>query len=1305
MFNKKAEISLLMLAIIGVVALLVGAGAIYFYQNGTPQDVYVTYSLEEEALQDAMINAPAITFNNITLFDSTQINLTSNTCSGSRYGMSILINPCIAQDVDGKDVVQYVNFTWNGGSSQDTDWVFIYDGILERGKMDAWLPQTVYWNESVAQNAWLNNHQIANVVGFANLGTPDNRCELGNQNNTQMFNVTRNLVNGTVLSQVYCFTSAVNQGGGTYALSGNYNQFVDVTKSKVEYDWRDISGQIEYMGYGLLNDERSYYKAQDVEFAPGQTVATRWTYTAQENSKRGKWHILGYDSSVGLVQSIVNDQYIYIDPWWNNNWEKKKLITNLSGNIITLRFPYDSDMQSNFADVRFIDNATESIELPYARIQFNATTATYKVQTNGSTSVYMYYDNPLASYTGNIVGVYHPNLLGAWFFDENYINSVNGFNATANNSMWIENGQNESFKWANASDSANTYIRAGTFTSPSEYTFVSKMRLNSGENQASVMSFTDTSYSNKHLYLETDGSLYHVVGTGGANAYPTLSFSNDGQWHTFVGTAKAGGNILIYKDSSASSASTGIATFGTSNTSFTLGGSFNNANSYGGRQWGGAMDYALYLDKQINASDVDWIINQKAPYAIYGAEQVSSGLSLALGYPADAQLFNTLGITFNATLTPTSINNTNATITVWNASSSVIFTQINIVLGNTTNTTNWSNTFTQDGVYTWNVVGCGSDGVTSQCSYDVNRTFTIDTTAPSLSILQPSNYQFFITPTFPYNVLLNSTASDLNLGSCWYRTSENATNTTFTCNALTNVTFNSFGNKTIFVTANDSLGSTITGNVSIAIATYSQSQSTTSIAEGSTATFTLAVNMTDIPATSAYFRYNNTNYAPATQSNTQNATVFTYDLDIPAGYGNQSGISQYWNWTFNITGFVTNYNTTTQTQSVFTVDFDNCELYPVLAYNLTLYDEETRELVNASAGANIQVDLTWIANSGVQFTKSFENNNNHTMLICVPANILNGTEFSVDLTAEYSSTDRVTEFYYMDNGTISNNTIPEEIYLYDLNLADSTTFLFTFLDENGLETPGVIVETLRYYIGSGEFIEVERSKEDNNGQTHIHLVEEDVIYKFRVTLENQEIFESQQYNAKCLSSPCSITLSAQPDNDPFPTIYNNLPEGSYAISADKDTRQVTLSFNLNATETMNLSIYTQNNNEVELVAQGTTTASSGSVVVNVPVQYGNATYSAVVYMGEDFVGTRVVDLSEDANDYFGALGLLLGALAVLCLALIGASHGEWVIVWTVLGMITASTLFLVDLEWYALLTFIAGAGIFLIKLVSRRRVS
>jgi hypothetical protein len=331
--------------------------------------------------------------------------------------------------------------------------------------------------------------------------------------------------------------------------------------------------------------------------------------------------------------------------------------------------------------------------------------------------------------------------------------------------------------------------------------------------------------------------------------------------------------------------------------------------------------------------------------------------------------------------------------------------------------------------------------------------------------------------------------------------------------------------------------------------------------------------------------------------------------------------------------------------------------------------------------------------------------NSPNLVVCVANGVLNNTSYKLDLTGSYIATGYVQEFFYIDNGTISLATSPQRYNWYDLLLTDSTTFLFTFLDENGIEVPGVIVETLRYYIGEGVFTEVERSKEDDNGETHIHLVEEDVIYKFRITLNNQQIFLSDQYNAKCLSSPCSITLSAEPENEPFPTDNNNLPEGSYSVVANKATRQVTLLFNLNQTETMNLSVWTQNNNEAELVAQGTTTASSGSVIVSVPLQYGNATYSAVIYMNDDFVATRVVDLSEDASNYFGALGLFLAALAVLCLALIGVSHGEWVIVWTVIGLVVVSLLYLVDLPWYALMTFIAGVGVFLIKLVSRRRVN
>lgn len=618
------------------------------------------------------------------------------------------------------------------------------------------------------------------------------------------------------------------------------------------------------------------------------------------------------------------------------------------------------------------------------------------------------------------------------------------------------------------------------------------------------------------------------------------------------------------------------------------------------------------------------------------------------------------------------------------------------------NTSNFTIDLPEGQTFIWS---CSSADTTGAEEFGLNYSLTTDLVMPVVNISAPPQLvDYHVSGT---NLTLNWSASDENLQACWFE--YNNVNNTVTCSANTtsfNVT--NYNLRTVRFYANDSAGNlgNATRSWEYQVFENSRTYSPTTL-EQSTDNFAINVSWSNTVYSdiSASLIYNGTSYS-TTESGSGSNAVFTTSLAVPE-VSSQQNFTFYWQFTLANATANPVVNSFSSNQTVNPLTIDNCTVGTTLVYNFTLKDEELRTKINGTAlNSSIQVDLDISPYGGAidpfaNFSRTYSGIN--PALICISAN-LSSSLYRVDLTASYVAEGYVTEFYYIDNGVLNGSTIPQNIDLYDLLLTDSTTFLFTFLDENGLKVPGAIVETLRYYIGDGQFVEVERSKEDDNGETHIHLVEEDVIYKFRITQDGELLFTSDQYNAKCLSSPCSVTISAKPGNDPFPTVYNNLPQGSYRVTSDKSTRQVTLFFNLNESAQMNLTVFTNNNNEVEAVASSAINATASQITVTVPVQYGNATYSAVIYHNGDFVASRVVDLNEDANDYFGSLGLFLGALAVLCLALIGASHGEWVVVWTVLGMITVSVMYLVDLEWYALLAFIFGAGIFLMKLVSRRRV-
>jgi hypothetical protein len=76
---------------------------------------------------------------------------------------------------------------------------------------------------------------------------------------------------------------------------------------------------------------------------------------------------------------------------------------------------------------------------------------------------------------------------------------------------------------------------------------------------------------------------------------------------------------------------------------------------------------------------------------------------------------------------------------------------------------------------------------------------------------------------------------------------------------------------------------------------------------------------------------------------------------------------------------------------------------------------------------------------------------------------------------------------------LSNNTIPININLYDLKIADSTSFKITYYDCNYLKVADAIIDTFRKYIGDGQFTSVEMSKTNTEGSSVVHLVTEDII--------------------------------------------------------------------------------------------------------------------------------------------------------------------------------------------------------------------
>ena len=170
-----------------------------------------------------------------------------------------------------------------------------------------------------------------------------------------------------------------------------------------------------------------------------------------------------------------------------------------------------------------------------------------------------------------------------------------------------------------------------------------------------------------------------------------------------------------------------------------------------------------------------------------------------LHYPINNTNSSNLNQVFTCNATATGSNLKNTTLYIYNSTNDVLFTNSTNITG-VSNSTNLSYTFSLDGNYEWN---CLAYNDLDQSNWTTNRTITIDTTKPSISIIYPINN----TNSTNVNLNVNFTTSDLGTAiySCWWTNNSGQTNNTITCG--TNITTQTWseGLNTITVYSNDSV--------------------------------------------------------------------------------------------------------------------------------------------------------------------------------------------------------------------------------------------------------------------------------------------------------------------------------------------------------------------------------------------------------------------------------------------------------------------------------------------------------------------
>ena len=279
------------------------------------------------------------------LVDTSVYDPATNTMTASEHNFEIFTENAKAQDVDSKDITQYLTFTWNGGATLNTDWLFVYNQPLESGRVDAWTTHDKQITEFYYYNA-SGSMTVYDVTDFSPSADP---CDYGNQWNRHTYEATQ--LNGTVA--VYCFNSYV-QDGDDYTLTGNYTKMGERQVLKSVTEWVDITDSFSFLGSNLLGRNFQYYYIQDVSFDPGDSYRTRWTYTPFSRARNGKWYIFGKPHDLTLQQAISLGRYIFQDPWWNQTWNFY-ILANITANANITHYPWFQPI--NFSD--YINTTTE----------------------------------------------------------------------------------------------------------------------------------------------------------------------------------------------------------------------------------------------------------------------------------------------------------------------------------------------------------------------------------------------------------------------------------------------------------------------------------------------------------------------------------------------------------------------------------------------------------------------------------------------------------------------------------------------------------------------------------------------------------------------------------------------------------------------------------------------------------------------------------------------------------------------------------------------------------------------------------
>lgn len=591
-----------------------------------------------------------------------------------------------------------------------------------------------------------------------------------------------------------------------------------------------------------------------------------------------------------------------------------------------------------------------------------------------------------------------------------------------------------------------------------------------------------------------------------------------------------------------------------------------------------------------------------------------------------------------------------------------------------------------EGAHIWRLYTINNYGFNAT---SVNKTYFVDTSPPLIIINTPKANNLNFTIAAPQNVSFNVTINDTlsNVTTCLYSIDNMVTNTTTNCATSSsegfNVLISNYGKNNVYIWAKDTFGSWNSSYVQTNVMAYNQKSSITNSLGGDTVTFYLTLNATDIKTTNANItlKFNNTNYPGSLFSIGTNAVIYTASISIPTNWGNETGNTLQWSWNVTTIEFP-NFATTTKTLTVYSLGIDNCSVYSNNLFNFKLFDEDSREDLNGTIEAVVDVYIPGTSSVIATYNNSFNyDTSTQNAKVCLSNQIWN---FTINYqTKYYSNTSLYAAEYKHGQGLIFYTySSVQNIDLYDLLLSRSTSFKFTIQGANLANVENAIVDVQRQYLPSNLFISVESPKTDSSGTTIAHLVAGDVYYNF-IILQNGAILGTfLNYRVTCVNSltgdcPVNLNLLKSTSTIKDYSTYGNL---SVSFTLDKNSRILTMPYLTtdglaHKVQWDVLKLDQWGNNTI---CTQTETSSTGAFTCPVPTSYGNSSLLVNIFSDDVFIGRKSFSLADTAANIFGGVRVLIGMLLYSTIVMLMMANPIMIILGSFLGLILASALFVID---------------------------